>query len=85
MERETTDPQIPLSSESGQYWLTHFDLANWGIENVAYVKPIDKNESEDGNSYGIFAADGTELAQMGNRDEAIITIRQNDLQALSVH
>ena len=85
MERETTDPQIPLSSESGQYWLTHFDLATWGIENVAYVKPIAKTKGEDGNSYGIISADGTEQAQMENRDEANITIRQNDHQAFSVH
>ena len=62
--------------------LARFDLANWGIEDVAYVKPIDvKGEG----GYGIFAADGTELAQMENRDEAIVTIRQNDLEALSVH
>jgi len=82
MERDTPDPLIPLSSESGQHWLTHFNLAAWGLENVAYVKPIN---GKDGNTYAIFAADGTELAQMENRDEAIITIRQNDLEALSVH
>ncbi len=59
-----------------------FDLASWGIEDVAYVKPVFL-EGED--AYGIFAADGTELAQVENRDEAIITIRQNDLEAMSVH
>ena len=82
MDHNTSDALVPLSSESEQYWLTNFDLANWGIENVAYVKPV---EGVDGSAYGIFAADGTELAQMENRDEAMITIRQNDLRALSVH
>jgi len=73
-EGSTLDPR--------QTWLAQFDLATWGIEDVAYVKPVD---GEQGEAYGIFAADGTELAQMDNRDEAIVTIRQNDLQALSVH
>lgn len=82
MERNHSDPFLPLGSQAAQYWFTHFDLATWGIENVAYVKPVN---GEGGNSYGIFAADGTKLAQMQNRDEAIITIRQNDLEALSVH
>ena len=82
MNRNPTNAFAAFGNEFEQNGLTRFDLANWGIEDVAYVKPID---AEGENAYGIFAADGTELAQMDNRDEAIITIRQNDLEALSVH
>lgn len=82
MNRTQTYAYSGLDTDPGQNWLTQFDLANWGIEDVAYVKPM---FTEDGGAYGIFAADGTELAQMENRDEAIVTIRQNDLEALSVH
>jgi len=82
MDRAYSTAFTNVRSEPEQTGLTPFDLANWGLENVAYVKPVN---GQDGNAYGIFAADGTELAQMNNRDEAIITIRQNDLEALSVH
>jgi len=82
MTRNPTHAFAAFGDESEQHWLTQFDLANWGIEDVAYVKPI-YADGED--IYGIFAADGTELAQVENRDEAIVTIRQNDLEALSVH
>lgn len=82
MNRNPHHAYAALGTQPGQHWLTQFDLATWGIEDVAYVKPI-YADGED--AYGIFAADGTELAQMESRDEAIVTIRQNDLEAMSVH
>lgn len=82
MNRNPTHAYSALGTEPEQHWLTQFDLANWGIEDVAYVKPVEADGEE---AYGIFAADGTELAQVDNRDEAIVTIRQNDLEAMSVH
>ncbi len=80
MNRNPTHAFAGFGEMTEQNWPSQFDLANWGIEDVAYVRPIDGE-----CAYGIFAADGTELAQMDNRDEAIVTIRQNDLEALSVH
>lgn len=82
MSRNPTHAYTAFGAEPEFNWYTQFDLASWGIEDVAYVKPI---FAEGADAYGIFAADGTELAQVENRDEAIITIRQNDLEALSVH
>lgn len=82
MTRNPTNAFAAFGTESEKNWGRQFDLANWGIEDVAYVKPI---AIDGAGAYGIFAADGTELAQMDNRDEAIVTIRQNDLEALSVH
>ena len=82
MNRNPTHAFAAFGMEPEHNSVARFDLANWGIEDVAYVKPIDVDGE---GAYGIFAADGTELAQMDNRDEAMVTIRQNDLEALSVH
>ncbi len=82
MNRYQTNAFAAIGQESNPRLSHKFDLAAWGIEDVAYVKPI-FFEGED--AYGIFAADGTELAQVENRDEAIVTIRQNDLEVMSVH
>ena len=56
MNRNPSHAYTALSSDPENHWLTQFDLANWGIEDVAYVKPV-SDEGED--AYGIFAADGT--------------------------
>lgn len=82
MNRNPTHAFTGFGTETEKNWPSQIDLANWGIEDVAYVKPIYVDGT---GAYGIFAADGTELAQMNNRDEAIVTVRQNDLEALSVH
>jgi len=82
MNRYPTHAYATLGIDSGQNRASQFDLAAWGMENVAYVKSI----HVDGEAtYGIFAADGTELTTVDNRDEAFVTIRQNELEALSVH
>jgi len=76
----TANHAFSISDEP--HWLAKFDLAAWGIENVAYVRAISQNGE---NLYGIFAADGTELATVESRDAAIITVRQNELEPLSAH
>ena len=76
----TTSAAFGIADEP--HWLARFDLASWGIEDVAYVRPISQNGED---IYGIFAADGTELATVENRDAAIITVRQNELEPLSAH
>ena len=82
MNRYPTHAYAAIGIETEQNWMTQFDLAAWGMEDVAYVKPVEV----DGDAvYGIFAADGTELTTVDNRDEAFVTIRQNELEALSVH
>ncbi|MBF0247921.1 MAG: DUF1150 family protein [Alphaproteobacteria bacterium] len=82
MYRHAHTAYVTLGLDRDQGRLARFDLASWGIEDVAYVKPITVKGVE---SYGIFAADGTELTTVDNRDEAIVTIRQNELEAFSVH
>jgi hypothetical protein len=58
------------------------DLAILGMTDVAYVKTI---EGENGVAFEIHAADGTAVAVLGDRDLALATIRQHDLEPLSVH
>lgn len=58
-------------------------LAHLGIEQVAYVKPV---TLEDGQiAFAIHAADGQEIAMLADRDVAFATVRQNDLEPVSVH
>jgi len=62
--------------------MTAQDLADLGLRCVAYVKSV-KVAGED--AYSIHAADGTEIAIMGNRDIAFATIREHDMEAVSAH
>lgn len=58
------------------------DLAMFGMQDIAYVKPV----VVDGNAgYAIHAADGTQMALIGDRDIAFAVVRQNELEPVSVH
>ena len=58
------------------------DLAMFGMQDIAYVKPV----MVDGNAgYAIHAADGTQMALLGDRDIAFAVVRQNELEPVSVH
>jgi len=58
------------------------ELALLGVEDVAYVKRVTANGKA---AYAIHAADGTEMAVLADRDIAFATLRQHDLEPLSVH
>ncbi|MEH6629776.1 hypothetical protein A9Q97_02845 [Rhodospirillales bacterium 47_12_T64] len=62
--------------------MTDQDMTALGLEVVAYVKPVDV---EGDACFGIFAADGTEITVVGDRDVAFAAVRQQDLEPLSVH
>jgi hypothetical protein len=58
------------------------DLMVLGVSDLAYVKPVEI----DGQSlFAIFAADGTQITVLPNRDVAVATIRRHDLEPVSVH
>jgi hypothetical protein len=58
------------------------ELALFGMQDLAYVKPV----MVDGTlAYALHAADGTQIAVLPDRDVAFATIRQHDLEPLSVH
>jgi hypothetical protein len=58
------------------------EFALLGVEDVAYVKRVTHNGAA---AYAIHAADGTEMAILADRDLAFATLRQHDLEPLSVH
>ena len=53
-----------------------------GAMQIAYIKPV---EVDGAPAFAIHAADGTELAICNDREVAIVTARQNDLDPVSVH
>ena len=58
------------------------ELALLGMQDIAYVKRAVVN-GEPG--YTVHAADGTQIAAFVDRDVAFATVRQHDLEPLSVH
>jgi hypothetical protein len=58
------------------------DLAQLGMQWVAYIKAV---EVDGATAFGIFSADGKQLAIVPTRESAIAAARQNDLEPLSVH
>ena len=57
-------------------------LAQLGISQLAYVKPIVVNGAP---GFAIHAADGTPMAVAANREVAIAAIAQHEMVAASVH
>ena len=58
------------------------ELALFGMQDLAYVKTVVVNGTL---AYAVHAADGTQIALLADRDVAFATIRQHDLEPLSVH
>lgn len=52
------------------------------VGNIAYIRPMEKGK---GTGFGLYAADGTQLATFPSRDAAYFTARQHDLDPVSVH
>ncbi len=63
-------------------YMTASELAMLGVQDLAYIKQV----VIDGTTgYAVHAADGTEIVVLPNRDVAFATVRQHDLEPLSVH
>lgn len=63
--------------------ITRQDLALLGLEDLAYIKTVIGEGGE--VAYAIHTADGNQVAVVDDRDVAFATVRQNDLEPLSVH
>ena len=59
--------------------ITTQQLAQIGIGQLAYLRPVD------GNSFEIHAADGRALAVVDGLDQALHTIIANEMIPVSVH
>jgi hypothetical protein len=53
-----------------------------GVQDLAYIKRV---VIDGATGYAVHAADGTEIAVLPDRDVAFATVRQHDLEPLSVH
>jgi hypothetical protein len=62
--------------------LTVPQLAQLGVSQIAYVKPVVFNGAP---AFAIHAADGTPMAVAGERDVALAAIRQHEMVAALVH
>ena len=58
------------------------DFAAFGVDHVAYVKPVTVNGVA---AFAVHAADGTPLTVLPDREVASAAVRQNDLEPVSVH
>jgi hypothetical protein len=58
------------------------ELALFGMQDLAYIKRVIINEV---TGYAVHAADGTQIAVLPDRNVAFATVRQHDLEPLSVH
>ncbi len=67
---------------AGLRQLTAREFAALGMEYVAYVKPAHVDGRD---AYTIHAADGREVAVVETQALAVATVRQNDLEPLSLH
>jgi len=58
------------------------ELALFGMQDLAHVKPV---VVDGASAFAVHAADGTQVTVLPNREVALATIRQHDLEPLSVH
>ena len=66
-------------------WMRHLsahELALLGVQDLAYIKRV---VVDGATGYAVHAADGTQIALIPDRDVAFVTVRQHDLEPLSVH
>ena len=58
------------------------DFALFGMQDMAYIKSVTVNDVV---GYAVHAADGTQSSVLPDRNVAFATVRQHELEPLSVH
>ncbi len=71
-----------LDARSALKNLSYQDFLNFGVHQIAYIKPI---RMEQGQGFAIHAADGTALSVMDSLDSAITLARHNNLYPVTIH
>ena len=74
--------QHKIQAPKGPLPMSTRDFAEWGVQQVAYIKPI---KGEGGTAFAVYAANGQQLGLMETRDVALAALIQNDLELFSVH
>ena len=78
-DQENQEPPVELAASAR---MSAQDFFMWGMNNVVFIRDV---PVEDKPLFGVFAADGTQIAYAHSRDEAQVWARQNELEPLSVH
>jgi hypothetical protein len=73
---------IEMKEFEGIRHMTARELALLGMQDLAYIKRVTVNDVV---GYAVHAADGTQIAVLPEREIAFATVRQHDLEPLSVH
>jgi hypothetical protein len=76
------DDQVPAAVIMDIRHISTEQLAQLGMQQIAYVKPVVLNGEQ---GFAIHAADGTPMAVAGNRDVAIAAVMQHEMVAVQVH
>jgi hypothetical protein len=71
-----------MLTEHGYKPLTQAEWQASMLNQVAYIKPVVDNGQK---AYAVYAADGTQLAIISDRETAFHAVRQHDLEPVSVH
>lgn len=58
------------------------ELAMFGVQDLAYIKRV---VIDGASGYAVHAADGTQIALLEDREVAFATVRQHDMEPVSVH
>jgi hypothetical protein len=58
------------------------ELGLFGMQDLAYVKAV---LIDGATAFAVHAADGTQITVLPDREIALATVRQHDLEPLSVH
>lgn len=82
MSTNDTTHETPTLASFDLHHLSMEQLAQLGVSQIAYVKPIMVNGE---HGFAIHAADGTPMALAGNREVAMAAILQHEMHPLSVH
>ena len=82
MTDEHTMHETPVVASFDIRHLSAEQLAQLGVSQIAYVKPVTVNGQ---HGFAIHAADGTQMALIGDREVAMAAILQHEMHPLSVH
>ncbi len=77
------DKTIPLDAATAARRMSASDLAQWGVNVVAYVRKVERPAGD--AAFAIYAANGEPIGMAGSREVADVGLRQNDLEPVSVH
>jgi hypothetical protein len=76
------EEQVPAAVIMDIRHISTEQLAQLGMQQIAYVKPVVLNGEQ---GFAIHAADGTPMAVAGNREVAIAAVMQHEMVPVQVH